>query len=270
MVDCHLHTAAFSGDASATLDGYLARARALGLGWIATTEHVDFCPSDSCYGHYDATQHRALYARVRAQRARQRAPLKAPGVGIGVEVDYQTPYADEARHFVEHATYDYVLGSVHYVQGELIFDRGFYRRSEREAFVAYFEEALRAVRSGLFDVLGHLDIVKRCGVQHYGPFGPHRYGDEIDALLRACVETGTGIEINTSGYRGPPQEPFPALPVLRRYRALGGEVLTIGSDAHCVADLGRDADRALDLARAAGFRAITIFVDRQPVWLPVD
>ena len=91
----------------------------------------------------------------------------------------------------------------------------------------------------------------------------------MDAILRACIDTGTGIEINTSGLRGPPREPFPALPVLCRYRELGGEVLTVGSDAHTVQDLARDIPEALALARAAGFRAITLFVDREPTWVPI-
>jgi histidinol-phosphatase (PHP family) len=118
-------------------------------------------------------------------------------------------------------------------------------------------------------VIGHLDIVKRYGVQHYGPFDPGRYAEAIDAVLRACVDTGIGLEINTSGLRGPPRETFPTLPVLCRYRELGGEILTIGSDAHTAGDLARDIPQALDLAAAAGFRAIALFVDRQPTWLPI-
>ncbi|MBN1642456.1 MAG: histidinol-phosphatase HisJ family protein [Anaerolineae bacterium] len=284
-VDCHVHTAAFSGDASATLAGYLARGRALGLSWITTAEHVDFDPRDACYGHYDAGGHRTQYERLRTQYERLRtqgnaqqaagdaglrtAPCEEPGVLIGVEVDYQPRYADDVRRFMEQAACDLAIGSVHYVRGEFVFGPEFLARPEREAVTAYFEEALHAVRSGLFDVLGHLDIFKRYGVQRYGPFQPDRYRDAIEALLCACVETGTGLEINTSGYRGPPGEPFPTLPVLRRYRELGGEVLTIGSDAHHVEDLGRDIDRGLDVARAAGFEAITLFIDRQPHRLPL-
>jgi histidinol-phosphatase (PHP family) len=263
-VDCHLHTATFSCDARATLDGFVAQAQRLGLNLITTTEHVDFDPRDGCYGHYNQARHLAQREQV---RARSFGPLQ---VLVGVEVDYQAQYEADARRFLEDAGYDFVIGSVHYAGGEFIFGSTFLSGPERANYEAYFEQALHAVRSGLFDVLGHPDIVKRYGVEHYGPFQPARYTGQIDALLRACIETGTGIEVNTSGYRGPPGEPFPSLPVLRRYRELGGELLTVGSDAHVIEDLWRDVPLALELAARAGFRAVTVFVDRQPSWLPID
>ena len=264
FVDCHLHTAAFSCDARATLRGLIARAGEIGLELLTTTEHVDFDPRDDCYAHYDQARHVAQREWV---RERSFGKLR---VLIGVEVDYQSRYEGEVRDFLNGAAYDLVIGSVHYAGGAFLFGPAFFEAPEGTSYAAYFEQALRAVRSGLFDVLGHLDIVKRYGVEHYGPFQPARYAGQIDALLRACVETGTGLEINTSGYRGPPGEAFPSLPVLKRYRELGGELLTIGSDAHTVADLGRDIPLAIELARQAGFTRIAAFVDRQPFWLPID
>ena len=264
FVDCHLHTAAFSCDARATLDGLIARAQQIGLDLLTTTEHVDFDPRDGCYGHYDQARHMAQRAWVRERSFGRLQVL------IGVEIDYQSRYEGAARGFLDGAAYDFVMGSVHYTEDAFVFGPAFFAAPERVSYGAYFEQALRAVRSGLFDVLGHLDIVKRYGVEHYGPFQPACYAEQIDALLRACVETGTGIEINTSGYRGPPREPFPSLPVLRRYRELGGELLTVGSDAHSVEDLGRDIPLAIELAQQAGFRRIAAFVDRQPDRLPID
>jgi histidinol-phosphatase (PHP family) len=263
-VDCHLHTAAFSCDAQATLDGLIARAGQIGLALLTTTEHVDFVPRDDCYGHYDQARHMAQRAEVRDRSFGELEVL------IGVEVDYQARYEDAARAFLDGGAYDLVIGSVHYVGDAFIFGDVFLSGPERERYEAYFKQARCAVHSGLFDVLGHLDIVKRYGVEHYGPFQPVRYAEPIDALLRACVETGTGLEINTSGYRGPPGEAFPTLPVLKRYCELGGELLTVGSDAHTVQDLGRDIPRAIELAREAGFRWLAAFVDRQPQWLPID
>jgi histidinol-phosphatase (PHP family) len=186
---------------------------------------------------------------------------------MGVEVDYQARFEPEIRAFLDATEYDFVIGSVHYVGGRFALCDAYFDGPERERYRAHLEETLHAVRTGLFDVLGHLDIVKRYGVRHYGPFDPERYAEPIEAVLRACVETGTGIEINTSGLRGPPGETLPTLPVLRRYHELGGEVLTIGSDAHRADDLAQGIPYALSLAEAAGFQAITLFVDRRPTWL---
>jgi histidinol-phosphatase (PHP family) len=86
-------------------------------------------------------------------------------------------------------------------------------------------------------------------------------------VLRAAVERGVGLEINTSGLRQAPGEPYPAQTVLSWYRALGGEILTLGSDAHHSDDLGAGVTEALDLARELGFRAIATFEARQPRWI---
>jgi histidinol-phosphatase (PHP family) len=263
LVDCHLHTVPFSCDASATLEGLIARGRELGLSALCTTEHVDFDPQDECYGHYDYERHAALRTRIRAH------PPAGLAVMIGAEIDYQRRFEGEVRAFLQAADYDFVIGSVHYAGGRFALVDDFFDRPEQSSYMAYLEEVLHAAQSGLFDVLGHLDIVKRRGVLHHGPFRPERYAEAIDAILRACVDTGTGLEINTSGLRQAPQETFPALPVVRRYRELGGEVLTIGSDAHTQADVGRDIDRALDVAQAAGLRAIAVFVARRPQWLAI-
>lgn len=263
LLDCHLHTADFSCDSKETLQAYIARARELGLHAICTTEHVDFDPQDYCYGYYDYARHQEQRACVRAQ------PVDGLNVLVGVEVEYQKQFEAQVREFLSGAEYDFVVGSVHFAQGRSIFERSFFDAPECERYPAYLDEVLHAAQSGLYDVIGHLDIVKRYGVRHYGPFDPARYADVIDAILRACVDTGTGIEINTSGWRGPPQEPFPTLPVLRRYHELGGEVLTVGSDAHAAGDLARHIPDAIALAQAAGFRAITLFVDRKPTWLPI-
>lgn len=264
LLDCHLHTGTFSCDAKATLDGFVAHGREMGLAAITTTEHVDFDPNDYCFGFYDRARHQEQRHEHRAVSTDELTVL------IGAEVDYQRRYEDQAREFLAQTRFDLVIGSVHYVRGEIVFAEDFFRRPERENVEAYLDEVLNAVNSRLFDVIGHLDIVKRYGVRHYGPFDPAQYAEPIDAVLQACVDTGTGLEINTSGLRGPPKETFPTLPVLRRYRELGGEILTVGSDAHTAEDLARDIPVAMDLAAAAGFRAIALFVDREVRWVEIE
>ncbi len=102
-------------------------------------------------------------------------------------------------------------------------------------------------------MLGHFDLVKRYGVAHYGRLEPEIFAEEIRAVLRAAVEAGVGLEINASGLRQAPGEPYPGLTVLRWYRELGGEIVTVGSDAHRVEHLAAGMDQALALAQAAGF-----------------
>jgi len=84
-----------------------------------------------------------------------------------------------------------------------------------------------------------------------------------------AVQSGKGIEINTSGLRQSPKEAFPGLDVVKLYRNMGGEILTIGSDAHMAEDVGRGLKEALDMAREAGFRHITVYNRRKPEWVSI-
>jgi histidinol-phosphatase (PHP family) len=268
LMDLHVHSAC-SDDGASSIADYARRAAQLGLAEVGFCEHVDLDPRDRGYGYLDPKRYDREIAAAR---------VLVPSVRLrqGIEIAYQTSREDEVRAWLDGHTWDYVVTSVHvvdYADGWAIIsesgtaDGYFATHSLREAYVPYFEELLRAVQSGLGDVLGHLDLVKRYGASHYGPFDPLAFEGEIRTVLQAAIESGVGLEINTSGLRQSPGEPYPALTVLRWYRRLGGEILTVGSDAHHRDDLGAGIGHALDLARAAGFRAITTFEARQPQWI---
>jgi histidinol-phosphatase (PHP family) len=270
LVDLHVHSIC-SADGASSIADYALRAEALGLVEMGLAEHVDFDPRDGDYGHLDLAGYDHQIAAARAL---------VPGVPIrqGVEITYQACREDEIRGWLAGHSWDFVVASVHlvdYADGWAIISESrtagsyFAHHSARQSYLPYFEELLQAARSGLADVLGHFDLVKRCGVDHYGPFEPARYEDEIRSVLQAAVDSGMGLEINTSGLRQRPGEPYPALAVLHWYRQLGGETLTVGSDAHHVGDLGAGIDDALDLARLAGFQAIATFQKRKIQWIDI-
>jgi histidinol-phosphatase (PHP family) len=270
LVDLHVHSTC-SADGGSSITEYAARAQALGLVEVGLAEHVDFDPRDQDYGYLDL----AGYDREMAA-----AQALVPGIRLrqGVEIAYQTCREEEIRGWLAGQSWDFVVASVHLVDyaddwaiiSEPRTTGGYFaQHNARQAYPPYFEELLRAARSGLADVLGHFDLVKRYGVDYYGPFEPAHYEDEIRSVLRAMVDNGLALEINTSGLRQTPGEPYPGLEVLRWYRQLGGAALTVGSDAHHVADLGAAIDDALSLARVAGFRAVATFKNRQIRWIDI-
>jgi len=204
----------------------------------------------------------------------------APEVRLrqAVEITYQANLEAEIRAWLAVKRWDYVIASVHLVDyrdgwamvsEQSAVEAYFSKHSQHQAYLPYFEELLRAARSGLGDVLGHFDLVKRYGVTHYGRFEPTIFAEEIRAVLRAAVEAGVGLEINASGLRQAPGELYPGLAVLSWYREMGGEIVTIGSDAHCIEHLAAGMGQALALARAAGFTAITTFEARAPRWITI-
>jgi histidinol-phosphatase (PHP family) len=267
-MDLHVHSTC-SGDGLSTIASYARQARSAGLEIVGFCEHADFDPRDRDY-HY------LNLARYDEEIAQARGVFPEILFLKGVELTYQAGLDDPIGDWLAGHPWDYVLASVHLVDYDddwaIISEPDtskayFTSHTCREAYVPYFEELLRAARSGLADVLGHLDLVKRHGTAHYGPFEPGAFADEIRTVLRTVVEAGMGLEINTSGLRQSPREAYPSLEVLRWYRELGGEIVTLGSDAHHVQELGASILDASELARAAGFRAAAYYERRQVRWV---
>jgi histidinol-phosphatase (PHP family) len=235
---------------------------------VGFCEHVDLDPRDQDYGYLDLSRYHQEIAAAR---------ILEPRVMLrqGVELSYQACRENEIRAWLAARAWDFVVTSVHlvdYADGwAIISEPGttgayFAAHSQRQAYTPYFEELLRAAQSGLGNVLGHFDLVKRFGTQHYGPFEPMAFEKEIRAVLRAAIDSGMGLEINTSGLRQLPGEPYPALTVLQWYRELGGEILTFGSDTHHLDGLAAGLSEAMALAQMAGFRAYSTFEKRQVRW----
>jgi histidinol-phosphatase (PHP family) len=268
LLDLHVHSTC-SCDGMSALADQARRAVELGLAEVGFCEHADFDPRDEGYGTLDL----ARYDREIAAARRD-----VPGVALrqGVEISYQAGREQDIAAWLAGHAWDYVVASVHileYADGWAIVSEQrtacsyFAGHSARRAYEPYFEELLRAARSGLGDVLGHFDIVKRYGTAQYGPLRPAEFEEGILSVLRAAVEAGVGIEINSSGLRQAPGEPYPGLEVLRWYREAGGELLTVGSDAHDTRHLAAGIPAALEMARAAGFRAIATFQSRTVRWM---
>lgn len=260
-VDYHVHST-FSVDASDTVTALCQRAVEIGLTEIAFAEHVDYEPLDEGYGFFRPDDYLAAVEEA-WQRWGDRLAIR-----VGIEVGEPHVYTAEMAGLLEAHRFDFIIGSLHWMNGELVTSRDYFDgKAIDEAYDPYFTELVTMAESGDFDVLGHLDLPKRYGAERFGPFDPQPHARPIRAALRALVERGIGLEINASGLRAAAAETMPGLTILRWYRELGGEVLTIGTDSHSTPQLGRGLDEALDLARAAGFDAITLFEDRRPRWV---
>ena len=255
-LDAHLHTD-LSPDSRVPIDVYARQAVERGIAELAITDHVDFDPGAPAYA-FTTFEQRERTVREAAERWAERGVT----VRFGVEITWDQRWAEDiARHIATHA-YDFVIGSVH-----------IYRESPyaapnvagwvtgkplAEIVAPYFEEVERAARSGLFDALGHLDFVKRYLVPHVPPTALAAAPELYEPILRALVESGTALEINTSGLRQGPAETYPPPAIVARYRQLGGRAITIGSDAHEADSFAADLDQGYAAAVAAGFEALTL------------
>lgn len=254
-LDAHLHTN-LSPDSDVVIDVYAAAALERGIAELAITDHVDFEPGAPAYGY-------ATFAD-RERIVRQAAERWGPqGVAIrfGVELTYDRSWeADIREHLARHA-YDFTIGSVHDRVTSVYSPAGVRAwvegRSLAEIVAPSFDEVEAAARSGLFDALGHLDVVKR----YLHPFVTRQMlagaAELYEPILRALVESGTALEINTSGLRHPVGETYPSAAIVRRFRELGGRAVTIGSDAHRDEHFGWGLADGYQYAIDGGFPALT-------------
>jgi len=256
--DYHVHTEA-SCDCQATMVEMGRSAVQRGIAEIAFTDHFDPKPEDLCYGYYRPERYFAALEAARREFAPQGLTIRA-GVELG---EYHLFHADMAPVLAAWP-YDFVLGSLHWVGDQIVFDEGYFRaHGPHDSFARYFTELERLARFGGFDVLSHPDVVKRVGYGAVGGFDICQWEDLVRPVWRACIENGIGIEINTSSLRSSVGEVHPVPASLCWYRAMGGEILTIGSDSHRPGHVGAGLEVALDVARAAGFTRLASFEGRR-------
>lgn len=257
--DTHTHTI-LSMDGHVPLSALADAALSAGLSALTVTDHYDFFTEDG-------KKAPALDWGPALAQFHETAPRYAGKLDLhlGIEMGAGAFFREEALSFLSLPELDFVIGSVHNMSPEKGGIDLFYLNFEKlEDCYATLDDyftcmAHLAARPDLYDVMGHIIYPLR-----YMPDGVSLLGykDVIDVILKAVVEAGRGIEINTC--RGKTIGAW--WPILRRYRALGGEIVTTGSDAHTVEGVGKGIAQACDLLRETGFRYVAVYDKRKPVF----
>jgi histidinol-phosphatase (PHP family) len=233
-------------------------AQTVGLDGLVFTEHAEWYPGDEAYGYLDMA---AYFEELEGLRSALRDEF---GVFAGIELGNPHDFPDLVSSLLEEWPFDLVIGSVHWLDSLPGWQPEIFEQGLEATYHRYFEEVIVMVEKADFDVLGHLDLVRRDSWELFErvlDVTPYRAA--IDEILRRVIEKGKGIEVNTSGLRKGLSEPVPGLEILRHYRRLGGEILVFGSDGHRPEHVGHGFDVARDLALAAGFKRIARFEQRR-------
>ena len=254
-LDAHMHTD-LSPDSNVPIDLYAQAALERGIAEIAITDHVDFEPGAPAFA-YSTFEDRERIVRDAAER------WGAQGVQIrfGVELTYDRSWEADIRDHLDRHAYDFTIGSVHdrvdspYHPGRVA--AWIEGRSLAEIVAPSFDETVAAARSGLFDAIGHIDVVKRYLYPHIKPPALEAAPELYEPILRALVESGTALEVNTSGLRYPTAVTFPHPAIVARFHELGGRAVTVGSDAHRADQFAWGLDDGYAIAAEAGFDALT-------------
>jgi histidinol-phosphatase (PHP family) len=257
LPDYHIHSM-FSCDGHDSVDALCRRAIELGAREIGISEHCDHHPLDECQGYF---QPDLWWQAIGACRQEYRTGLI---LRAGLELGEPHLFQTQVGTLLEDYPWDYILGSLHWVQDTLIFDLDYFDQPEEQAYRAYLIELLRLVKEADFDILAHMDIVKRYGFDCYGKFDPKRWEGEIRTILHELARSDRALEVNTNTLRRPVGETSPTSTILRWFREEGGRYVSFGSDAHKVRDLAAGWQQAVSELRKAGFSEYATYHLRQP------
>jgi histidinol-phosphatase (PHP family) len=220
--------------------------------------------------NFDRTAQQSFFEVVKARSAFRGQLIVCAGVELG-QPTYNLP---EAEHLVQQYSYDVVVGSIHNLRGKKDFwflPREDYENGGADRLLReYFGEMLLLAQWGKFDVLAHLTYPLRYIVGEHGvPVDLGNYAGQIDAILEAAAKNKLALEINASGLRQKLGDTMPGEGIVRRFKALGGERITVGSDAHYAEHLGAGLERAMDMALRCGFQFITLYQKREPIEIEI-
>lgn len=262
--DSHMHSKN-SPDAQDSVILMCESASRMGLYAVTITDH---CECNLYWkDEYDKTV-RTSYLQARNANH----IYKDLHVYAGVELGQPAQALEAAEDVLNSMELDFVIGSVHNVPDR----EDFYFLQYTEDFAKqvldeYFDELMDTINWGKFDTLAHITypwryIMYRDGIQ----LPPKLYMERFDEVLKALIQKEKALEINTSDLRNGGAEAAPGLELLKRYKELGGNLITIGSDAHRWMDVGAGIEDALEMLSRAGFRYFSVYSGRQPRFLPVE
>lgn len=259
--DYHVHTR-FSCDSEASMEAMCQAALKLGMREIAITDHADFEPRDVCSGYFRPAPYWRAIDRCRSIFQGQLT------IRAGVECGESHIYRRQVGRLLSADDYDFVLGSIHWADGRPTFDAAFFDGLTLDEGVAlYFDELACLAEEGDYDVLAHVDIIRRAVCRRFG----HQTLDlafhetRVRRALRIVADRGKGIEINTGYVRKGMGDPGPSVAMLRWFREEGGRIVTLGSDGHKPRQIGSAFDQGAEMLRQAGFDQAATFENRQVV-----
>lgn len=268
MLDNHVHTT-FSRDGKDNMETVIKRGIDLGVSHLTFTDHMEYNDGEFSidFEKYCKT--------IQEYKEKYKSYIN---INTGIEVGYQKHLKKDIETIINYYPFDFILCSTHTVDKiDVPSPKFFEGYSKEEAYRKYFESILDTVSNfNDFDVYGHLDYVIR-----YGNYKDSKgkkinkiiyndYRDVLDAILQRIIYNDKGIELNTSGIRYNIGAMHPNRSILKRYRELGGYIITMGSDSHKARDVCKDFNIAYELLRYLDFKRVCTFKDREPIFMSIE
>lgn len=257
LADYHMHTS-FSDDSSYPMKDCIERAIALGFDEICFTEHIDYgCATSFCC---DCKSYLEAYLKYK-NLYKNKITLK-----FGIEFGVQAHHKDYFETIFSKYPFDFVLMSFHQLEDKELWNQDFQSGKTQEEYNRiYFDEMYKAAEKlDCYSVLAHMDLMRR--YDKFGEYPFEKSQEQIKKILKYLIENGKGIEVNTSSFRYKLKDLMPATPILKLYRELGGEIITIGSDSHREAHLGANIPYVREILKELGYKYFTTFDKMKPIF----
>ena len=268
-------------DSDADIEKCIKRAIELNLSAYAITDH---CECNAWYPeeHYSEQQKKVMdyynyekdFCSSLSAVTELKEKYKDFNLLCGVEMGQAMLAPDIAEKIISDSRLDFVIGSVHQIKNEKDFYYIEYDKMTMneiyELLERYFIEVYELCKWGKFDVLGHMTYCLRY-MKCRNNINPDlsRFDDVIAESFKELIHKEKGIEINTSGIRQGFGDCFPSLKYAKLFRDLGGEVISTGSDAHTVEDIGKNIPDGIKIAADAGFQRLCFFRNRRPEFINI-
>lgn len=267
LTDYHTHTYR-CGHAVGTMDEYIESAIARGIGEIGLSDHLYlyFLDAEKRPRQWAIVEEEydVHYAEMLAARERYRGRIN---VRVAVEMDYVQGFEAPLETILSRYQYDYILGSVHFMDGWLIDveDNVFRYREQRvaEIYRRYFANVQRLARLGVADLLAHLDLPKK-----FGFLPEDDVTDIVSETLDVIADAGVAVEVSTGGLRKPIAEIYPSETILRAMKARNIPI-ALSSDAHAPAEIGAHYDQSVTFVRSVGYEELVTFEKRRASPAPI-
>lgn len=259
MYDFHLHSE-YSIDSTATMEDVILSAINKNIEIICFTDHIDlFFDSYKEDQDFDKSSY---FSNIDKLKDKYNHKIE---IMTGVELGLQPSLIDRYNKFMENSPFDFVIMSTHTVEDMGIHKNQYYECIDAlQALERYYNSIYSSIKGFTdFDIVGHLDYIDRYIPSDYEIPAYDEYCFMVEKILKLIIENGKGIEINTSGLRYGLGTCHPKVEVLKLYRELGGDIITIGSDAHFPEDVGYGYESAKNLLKELGFKYIHIFKNRK-------
>lgn len=259
--DYHMHSS-FSEDSKTPMDDMIKKSIELDLKEICFTEHIDYSVIKEGKERDISIDYKDYFSQLNYFNELYKSDIT---IKKGIEIGLQDQVLDRCLEAVTNNDFDFVIASIHTIDKYELIGKKFYKdKTQFEAYRQYYQilyDMIKKFKS--YSVLGHVDIVKRYGDLN-NIIDDRIFSDEIDEILKTAIYDGKGIEINTSCFRYKLPDLTPSSYILKRYKDLGGEIITTGSDSHNTSQIAHEFKMVYSILKDMGYKYICKFDKMKP------